>query len=174
MHDQTMQAAALAAIANGSVMPFASLPAGVMIAPAPRKPNRRPGAIPELARKAARGAQLIRWAAAHPAQARRRAVTFARTCVRAAKYLPTVRRAVPWYVWPVLGLASAVKCMPLDFGADETLFAIAFALIAWRRPGLLKALYREAQAGKPARCQCGQHARKLAGLARRARLGVAR
>jgi hypothetical protein len=88
----------------------------------------------------------------------RRAVRFTRTCVRAAKLLTTVHQAVPRYVWPILGLAALVKCLPLDFGADETLFAIAFALIAWRRPGLLKALYREAQEGKPARCQCERHA----------------
>jgi len=84
----------------------------------------------------------------------RRAVRFARTCVRAAKLLPSVHQAVPRYVWPILALAAVVKCMPLDFGADETLFAVAFALIAWKRPGLLKALYREAQAGKPVRCEC--------------------
>ena len=83
-----------------------------------------------------------------------RAWRFMRTCTRAAKYLPAVRRAVPWYVWPILGLAALIKCMPFDGGTDEALFALAFALIAWRRPGLLKALYREAQAGKPARCAC--------------------
>ena len=65
------------------------------------------------------------------------------TCIHAAKYLPTVRSAVPWYIWPLLAVASAVKAMPVDFGVDEVLFA----LIAWRRPDLLRALYREAQAG---------------------------
>jgi hypothetical protein len=45
----------------------------------------------------------------------------------------------------------------VDFGVDEVLFALAFALIAWRRPGLLRALYREAQAGKPAPCRCPRH-----------------
>lgn len=87
----------------------------------------------------------------------RRAVRFTRTCVRAAKLLTTVHQAVPRYVWPVLGLAALVKCLPLDMGMDEALFAIAFALIAWRRPGLLKALYREAQSGKPVRCSCERH-----------------
>lgn len=81
---------------------------------------------------------------------------FARTCVHAARLLPAVRRAVPWYVWPVLAVAALVKCLPLDFGTDEALFALAFALIWWRRPGLLNALYREAQSGKPAPCRCGQ------------------
>jgi len=81
------------------------------------------------------------------------------TCVHAAGYLAAVRRAVPWYVWPLLAIASAVKALPVDFGVDEALFAAAFALIAWRRPGLLRALYREAQAGKPARCRCPRHAR---------------
>jgi hypothetical protein len=80
------------------------------------------------------------------------------TFVHAAKYLPTVRRALPWYIWPLLAIASAVKALPVDFGVDEALFAAAFALIAWRRPGLLRALYREAQAGKPAPCRCARHA----------------
>jgi hypothetical protein len=88
----------------------------------------------------------------------RRAWRFVRTCTHAAKLLPTVRRAIPWYVWPILAVAAVVKCFPLDFGTDEALFAVAFALIAWRRPGLLKALYREAQAGKPAPCGCRRHA----------------
>jgi len=94
---------------------------------------------------------------------------FTRTCVHAAKLLPTVRRAIPAYVWPILGLAMLAKCMPLDMGTDEALFALAFALIAWRRPGLLKALYREAQAGKPARCaceRCGQPVQAQATAAR--------
>jgi len=89
----------------------------------------------------------------------RRLRRFLTTCVRAAKYLPTVRHAIPWYVWPILAVATVVKVMPLDFGTDEALFAIAFALIAWRRPGLLKALYREAQVGKPVRCACVRHSR---------------
>jgi hypothetical protein len=85
-------------------------------------------------------------------RAARLAMLFLVTCVHAAKYLPTVRRAVPWYIWPLLAMASAVKALRVDFGADEALFAAAFVLIAWRRPGLLRALYREAQAGKPAPC----------------------
>ena len=88
----------------------------------------------------------------------RHAMRFAVTCVHAATYLPTVRRALPWYMWPLLAVASAAKAVPVDFGVDEALFALAFALIAWRRPGLLRALYREAQAGKPAPCQCPRHA----------------
>ena len=105
--------------------------------------------------QAGRLRRFARSVRAHP-------VTTARTCVRAVKLLPTVRRAVPAYVWPVLGLAAAVKCLPLDMGADETLFAVAALLILWRRPGLLEALYREAQAGKPVRCSCGRHGRKAA------------
>lgn len=89
--------------------------------------------------------------------AAKRARLFVKTCVRAAKLLLTVRQAVPVYVWPILGLATIVKFIPFDFGTDEALFALAFALIAWRRPGLLKALYREAQAGKPVRCGCERH-----------------
>jgi len=87
----------------------------------------------------------------------RLATVFSVTCVHAAKYLPTVRRALPWYVWPLLAIALAVKALPVDFGVDEALLAVAFALIAWRRPGLLRALYREARAGKPAPCRCPRH-----------------
>ena len=88
----------------------------------------------------------------------RKGVLFVVTCVHAARYLPTVRGALPWYLWPLLAVASAAKAMPVDFGVDEVLFALAFGLIAWRRPGLLRALYREAQAGKPAPCRCPRHA----------------
>jgi hypothetical protein len=98
-------------------------------------------------------ARFARVATHHP-------VTTARTCVHAAKLLPTVWRALPVWVLPLVGLAAAVKCLPVDFGADETLFAAAFVLILWARPGLLEALYREAQAGRPARCQCPRHAKK--------------
>ena len=90
---------------------------------------------------------------------RQHPITTARTCVHAAKLLPTVRKALPWYVLPIVVLAAAVKMLPLDFGTDEALFAIAFALVLWRRPGLLEALYREAQSGRPAKCQCARHAR---------------
>lgn len=94
----------------------------------------------------------------------RHPIVTARTCGHAAKMLPTVRRALPWYVLPIVILAAAVKCLPLDFGADEALFAVAFALVLWKRPGLLEALYREAQAGRPAPCSCERH-----GGSRRAR-----
>jgi hypothetical protein len=82
---------------------------------------------------------------------------FAGNCLHAVKLLPTVRRAVPWYVWPLLALAAAVKCLPVDFGADETLFILAAVIIVWRRPGLLRALYREASAGRPEPCACDRH-----------------
>ena len=88
-----------------------------------------------------------------------RAARFLRACVHAAKLLPTVRRAIPWYCQAIIVIAALVKCLPLDMGADEALFTLAALLIAWRRPGLLKALYREASSGKPARCQCAQHAK---------------
>ena len=91
-------------------------------------------------------------------RAARRAISFVAACVHAAKYLPTVRRALPWYIWPLIAVAVAVKALPVDFGVDEMLFTLAFAVIAWRRPGLLRALYREAQAGKPAPCRCPLHA----------------
>ena len=145
MHDQTTRAAHLAAIAqHPSPAPtFAEVGSWMVwstahLAAACEAPEPASGSEERTPALVVRG-----W-------------RFARTCVHAAKLLPTVRRAVPWYCWPILGLAAAVKCLPLDFGTDEALFAIAFALIAWRRPGLLKALYREAQAGKPATCRCGQ------------------
>lgn len=75
---------------------------------------------------------------------------FVKTCVRAAKYLRTVRRAVPWYAWPILAIGTAIKMLPVDFEIDEALYLLAALLIAWRRPRLLKALYREAQAGRQA------------------------
>jgi hypothetical protein len=93
--------------------------------------------------------RTIRRSLAEPHRTRR-LIAFTRTCTRAAKLLLTVRAAVPRYVWPILALAAIVKCIPFDCGTDEALFCLAFALIAWRRPGLLTALYREAAAGKPA------------------------
>jgi hypothetical protein len=111
-----------------------------------------------------RAARFAWWAATHP-------VTFGRTATRAAKLLPTVRHAIPRWIWPILGLAALVKCLPLDFGADETLFAVALVLIAITRPGLIPALWAEASAGKPAFCRCGPcAARWAAKRARRARL----
>ncbi len=83
--------------------------------------------------------------------------TFIRTCMQAAKLLPTVKSAIPKWIWPILAVASIVKMLPVDFFIDETLFFIAFVLISWRRPGLLKALYREAQAGRPVPCVCEKH-----------------
>ena len=98
-------------------------------------------------RQRSRLARFARTLAAHP-------LVTARTCVHAAKMLPTVRKALPWYTWPILGLAAIVKCFPLDMGTDEALFCVALLLVLWRRPGLLEALYREASSGKPAWCQC--------------------
>ena len=159
MTPQQERAAILTAIANSAPLPYLldlgsqvreeahSLAAEAICAIGERsmRPKRRPGRLARFARTAAH----------HP-------ITTGRTCVHAAKMLPTVRHALPWYVWPVLGLAAAVKCLPLDFGLDETLFAIAFALVLWQRPGLLEALYHEAASGKPARCQCARHTRKAA------------
>ena len=47
----------------------------------------------------------------------RQVVLFVLTCVHAASYLPTVSRALPWFIWPLLAVASAAKAMPVDFGA---------------------------------------------------------
>ena len=157
MNPQQERAAVLTAIANGAPLPYlldlgsrareqahtVAAEAVCAIGERSMRPRRHPGRLARFARSAAR----------HPLRT-------GRTCVHAAKLLPTVRHALPWYVWPIVVLAALVKCLPLDFGADETLFAIAFALVLWKRPGLLEALYHEAQAGKPASCQCARHARK--------------
>lgn len=79
--------------------------------------------------------------------------------VRMAKLLPTVARAVPRYVWPIFAAAALIKCFPLDFGIDETLFVVGLALIVRKRPGLVRVLWREASAGKAARCACPKHRR---------------
>ena len=94
-----------------------------------------------------RAARIWRVIKAHPLRT-------AKTTFHAAKMLPAVWRALPWYVLPIVALAALVKCLPFDGGADETLFAGAFVLVLWRRPGLLEALYHEAASGKPAPCQC--------------------
>ena len=156
MQDQATRAGILTAIANSGPLPYMldlghqareeahSIAAELLCDLGERamRPKRQPGRLARFARTAAR----------HP-------LSTGRTCVHAAKMLPTVRKALPWWVWPILGLATAVKMLPLDFGADETLFAVAFLLILWQRPGLLEALYREASTGKPARCQCAKHAK---------------
>ena len=117
------------------------------------------------------------------ARSARHPIQTARTAARAGKLLLPAWRAVPWYVWPVLGVAAVVKCFPLDMGTDEALTALALGLIAWRRGGradtsrgprrycLVTALWREAQTGKPAYCQCAPcAARWQARQARRARV----
>jgi hypothetical protein len=100
-----------------------------------------------------RAARIGRTIKAHPWHA-------AKTTMHAAKHLPTVRKALPWYVLPIVVLAALVKCLPFDGGLDETLFTVAFLLVLWRRPGLLEALYHEAANGKPAPCHCEKHNRK--------------
>ena len=163
--DQATRAAVLTAIANSGPLPYMldlghqareeahSIAAELVCDLGERAMARQNRQRGEGAARLRRFARALRQ---HP-------LTTARTCVHAAKLLPTVRKALPWYVLPIVILATLVKCLPLDFGADETLFAIAFALVLWKRPGLLDALYREAQSGKPARCQCSRHARKAAG-----------
>lgn len=118
--------------------------------------------VAEIKRHARAAGRFAGTAARHP-------ITTGKTLGRAAKLLLTVRAAVPRYVWPILAVAALVKCWPLDMGLDEALFTLAFALIAWQRPGLVTALWREAEAGKPPRCQCDRPkcARKAAKAAAR-------
>lgn len=86
-----------------------------------------------------------------PAAARRAcaAIRFAWTeravLIRTAKYLGTCRKAVPWYLKALAVAALAMKCMPLDFGLDETLFAVIGLLLYRRQRMLLRACWHAAQ-----------------------------
>src|SRR5260370_36694010 len=64
---------------------------------------------------------------------------------RTCRFLWTVRAAIPWPVKILLVVAMAVKCLPLDFGVDETLTAIAVVILHWMRPGLMRACWRAAR-----------------------------
>lgn len=70
---------------------------------------------------------------------------WARVAARTARFLWTVRAAIPWPVRVILGLAMIIKCLPLDFGADETLTVIAAVILHKTRPGLMRACVRAAQ-----------------------------
>jgi hypothetical protein len=63
---------------------------------------------------------------------------------RTCRYLWTARAAIPLPVRLLLGLAMAVKCVPLDFGADEALTVLAVVLLNRMRPGLVKTCWRAA------------------------------
>lgn len=76
-----------------------------------------------------RAKAVIRWAS----QA-------ARTC----RYLWTCRAAIPWPVKALLAMAMVIKCLPLDFGVDEALTAIAVLLLQRFRPGLIRACWQAA------------------------------
>jgi hypothetical protein len=175
MHTQVnpdiMRAASLAAIAHQG--PLSLVPADIAIGAqghthaGPGLTARAVASVRHWARKAAPYARLALWYARHP----RQAWELAKTCAYAGKFLLTIWRALPWYVLPVLALAAVIKfCVWPDMGLDETLCAVAVAIIANRRPGLIKALYREAQNGKPAPCTCepcaGKQARRVARRAR--------
>ena len=75
----------------------------------------------------------------------RRAARWAATAGRTCRFLWTVRAAIPWPVRVILAVAMVVKCLPLDFGADEALTVIAAVILNKTRPGLLKACFRAAQ-----------------------------
>src|SRR5258707_248530 len=64
---------------------------------------------------------------------------------RTCRFLWTVRAAIPWPVKILLVVAMAVKCLPLVFGVDESLTAIAVVILHWMRPGLMRACWRAAQ-----------------------------
>jgi len=78
-------------------------------------------------------------------RAGRRFAHWAAVAGRTARYLWAVRAAIPWPVKVILAVAMALKCMPLDFLADETLTLIAAVILNRTRPGLLKACFRAAQ-----------------------------
>lgn len=110
MHDQTT-AAALTAIAQGDAAPYAMLPAGVMIAPHTRKPNRRPGAVPTVARKIGRVIVAL--------------------ATRAGRYVAALWNALPG-PWPVkVLLVGAAVIEPGPFG-EIALAAYANAVAARR------------------------------------------
>jgi hypothetical protein len=67
------------------------------------------------------------------------------TAGRACRYLWTVRAAIPWPVKVILAVAMALKMMPLDFMADETLTAVAVLVLNRMRPGLVRCCWRAAQ-----------------------------
>jgi hypothetical protein len=83
--------------------------------------------------------------AARSLQAVRRLARWAVTAGHTARYLWAVRAAIPWPVKVILAVAMALKCLPLDFLADETLTVIAAVILNRTRPGLLKACLRAAQ-----------------------------
>jgi hypothetical protein len=64
---------------------------------------------------------------------------------RTARFLWTVRSAIPWPVRVILAVAMVIKCAPLDFGIDEVLTAVAVLVLNRTRPGLMKACWRAAQ-----------------------------
>ena len=75
----------------------------------------------------------------------RRFAHWAGVAARTARYLWTVRAAIPWPVRVILAVAMALKCLPVDFLADETLTVVAAVILQRTRPGLLKACVRAAQ-----------------------------
>ena len=75
----------------------------------------------------------------------KRAAYWVRVAGRTCRYLWTARAAIPWPVKVLLAAAMVLKCMPLDFLADETLTVIAAVILQRTRPGLLKACVRAAQ-----------------------------
>ena len=64
---------------------------------------------------------------------------------RTCRYLWTARAAIPWPVKVLLGLAMAIKCLPLDFGTDELLTVLAVLLLNRLRPGLVKVCWQAAK-----------------------------
>jgi hypothetical protein len=67
------------------------------------------------------------------------------TAAHTARYLWMCRAAIPWPVKIILGVAMLLKCLPVDFGSDETLTVIAILLLRVLRPGLATVCYRAAQ-----------------------------
>lgn len=75
----------------------------------------------------------------------RKAARWAGQAGRTCRYLWTVRAAIPVPVRVILAVAMVIKCLPVDFGADEALTVVAALLLQRLRPGLLKACWRAAQ-----------------------------
>lgn len=56
-----------------------------------------------------------------------------------------VRAAVPKPILYMLIAAACIKCLPVDFGTDEALTAIALVLLRRYRPGLARVISHAAE-----------------------------
>lgn len=76
----------------------------------------------------------------------RRAAYLARTAVRAAKYLWTVRAALPRYLRVMIAVAVPFTALPgvPDLGIDEALYVAVGTILLLRHRPLLRVCWRAA------------------------------